>query len=351
MDVNKSTSLTTAASVNIIPKAPPNNSEETKTVLGDNTCAPLKDEPPSTLPKHPPAEQAADANPLGYKRVKLSRSGQRRLGKLLKEGYNRDEAIAMVLAGEEQERQTQKRPRPVEQSLNPSINPPTPEQAVKRPRIGEETSASSTVVVKPSIFFGAVLKQRVVAVCSVDYPLNPLTVDQMQSCSLMIMERIIQNKKGMVKPAFSGSTYKVGYFSIVCNDDSTKDWLIKTIPMISPWVGAKLHAVDEKAMYHPLCAVAFIAKGAKYETPWIMDLLEGQNYNYNFQAWRVLRRINRGPNALLVWVIDKISADLLKIENNKLNFFYKAILVKFKTDDQTTVEKLTEEMMQQERRS
>lgn len=353
MSTNQPTLLATEV-VAPNPVDTPNNSIKVQEVVDEkNLVSSVSSVPPTTEPtvidsKPPTHEQATEANPNVSTRVKLSRSGQRRLGKLLKEGYNREEALVMVLSGKEV--QTQKRPRSVEPTPTPSPNPPSQEETVKRPRMENETSWPLTALVKPSKLFGGIMNQRVVAVCSVDYPLNPLSTKQMDITSVMIMKRIIENKKGMVKPSFSGSSYKAGYLSIVCNDGPTKDWIIKTIPTIIPWEGAQLHAVDEKMMSYPLCAVAFIANGAKHETTWIMDLLEGQNYNYNFEAWRLVRRVNRGENSMMVWVIDNISADLLRIENNKMNFCYKALFIKFKPEEQTTVEKLTEEMVLQERR-
>lgn len=326
MSTNQSTPLPTQV-VAPIPVDTPNNSIKVQEVVDETklvSSVPRTSDPTVIDSKPPMHEQANEANP------------------------NVSTTLTMVLSGEEV--QTQKRPRSVEPTPTPSPNPPSQEETVKRPRMENETSWPLTALVKPSKLFGEIMNQRVVAVCSVDYPLNPLSTKQMDITSVMIMKRIIENKKGMVKPSFSGSSYKAGYLSIVCNDGPTKDWIIKTIPTIIPWEGAQLHAVDEKMVSYPLCAVAFIANGAKHETTWIMDLLEGQNYNYNFEAWRLVRRVNRGENSMMVWVIDNISADLLRIENNKMNFCYKALFIKFKPEEQTTVEKLSEEMFLQERR-
>lgn len=197
------------------------------------------------------------------------------------------------------------------------------------------TRNENVAAVKPIESSSAAVQSRVVVICSVHFPLTPLTTDQMECVSLAIMEKIIQNKDGDVKPQFTELIHKDGYLSLSCKNDLTRDWLIKNVPTLVPWTGAKIHAVDEELMPHSKRAVAFIPNGAKHDTPWIMAALKGQNHNFNFESWTFVKRIIRQPNAMMVWVIDQKSADLLKSNKNELFFGFGTISVDFKTADHT----------------
>lgn len=90
--------------------------------------------------------------------------------------------------------------------------------------------------------------------------------------------------------------------------------------------------------------IAVIPNGAKFMTDKIMNMSEGQNGEYEFSVWRILKRVNRNTAALLVWAVDVKSAEELERNNCKLWFGFGYITIRQKTDEQTTVEKLIEEL-------
>lgn len=102
--------------------------------------------------------------------------------------------------------------------------------------------------------------------------------------------------------------------------------------------------VDEAALPHPLRAVAYLTNGKRFLTETIMKMLDGQNHGLNFSTWRLLKRVNRNTNAMLVWAIDVESAERLKSKGNKLSFGFRQISVRLKTEIQTEDDQLIEEM-------
>lgn len=225
---------------------------------------------------------------------------------------------------------TVSRPPSVE-SPDTTLQPSSPPRviAAKKPRTEEAEIVAPALNQTSTPSSAAVQTSRLVAICSKDYPLIHLTPEQIDEMTEAILDKIVQNKDGQVKPKFTNSLLKTGYLSLTCKDDLTRDWLAKIIPTIVPWEGAKLHAVDEEALPYPRCAMAFIPNGAKLDTNRILALLEGQNDHYKFGAWALLNRTSIGINTTVIFAIDKISVDLLKQNNYELNFGFGAISVGF----------------------
>lgn len=236
-----------------------------------------------------------------------------------------------------------KRQLSVQSPETPEMKPLSPAQGPPTKRPCSAVANIETAAPTPSS------KSLVIAICPVDYPANLLTPDQMDAVTMDIMDLIVQNRKEDVKPKFSNSVRKLGFLAVVCKDDSTRDWLVEHVPSLIPWEGAKLHAVDQQSLTHPIRAVAFIKNGTRHKTAWIMSLLEGQNRHYNFKHWCIIKRLNLGPNSMLVWAIDQSSADLLKKGKNELSFFFGSLTVGFKTADQILNDKLVDEMRELDR--
>lgn len=187
-----------------------------------------------------------------------------------------------------------------------------------------------------------------IAVCSQAYPLNLLTTEQITAVTIAIMDKIVENKDGKLKPQFTSSVRKAGYLSITCKDELTRLWLVKIVPTLVPWEGARLYVLNGDALSRPILAMAIITNDANYDSPRIMKLLAGQNDHYNFKAWRCLRGWIREKTVTIVWAIDQRSADLLKENHNKLFFALGTIKVDLKSVDQADPVEIFREIVKYE---
>lgn len=283
-------------------------------------------------PFAPPAE--VDAKP----RLSMCGANRRRFNKLIRQGFNEDEAQDLILKeSKENEKLPNKRQRSEEG---------TPEQKKKAKTEEGRPEGMSVDAQKcdPETTFAVALTQKEVAICSAEYPQNPLTTEIMDEIQDLLLDKIVELRHSSVKPQFNNSIYKAGYMTLVCKDEATRNWIMKVIPTIAPSGGGKMQAMDEANMPHPLRAVAYLPNGARHKSDRILHLLEGQNDGYNFSAWRVLKRINRHTNAMIVWAIDQQSGNKITENGKKLYFGYKDVTFHLKSEDQTSEEKLIEEL-------
>ena len=295
------------------------NTKECNDVFsGENTNRPLEPEshgtPPTGdskgdfgTPTKSPARGDRKDEGEGKKAKKLSGMQRTRLNKLLKFGHNKEVAMKMV---EEESRPDNKRPRSVT----------TPEDNSKRAKkegLPEEEAVSATPMDKPPSYASA-LKHTLVAICHQDYPCVLLTTSDMDLISEEIIDAIVDLNPEDPPPQFDGTTYKPGYLSVRCTDQDTTNWLTKVASNIKVGDSAPLKAIVESLLPHPKRAVVTIPNGAKWLTPKIMKLLENQNSGINFGAWRLMHRINRIANVLMIWSIDVESAETLNQRDCKL---------------------------------
>lgn len=264
----------------------------------------------------------------------LNGSQRKRLAKLLKLGHDKKIAIELV-------RSTDGAP-PKRQHSETS-----PEDTRKKQKTNRGLPDGSLAAPKdtPGPSYAEALKQTEMAICLSNYPETPLTTEQMDSILELLLDRVVLLEKAVDKPQFTTSTYKAGYITVACVDNTTVKWLEEFVKSCVPWEGAVLKVLADTEMPHPDRVVAYLPNGAKYMTDRIMDILEGMNGGFNFSAWRTLRRVNRKTNAMLVWAVDRASADHLAVVGHKLAFGFRCVPVRLKSEAQIEeTEKLIDEM-------
>lgn len=225
----------------------------------------------------------------------------------------------------------------------------TPEDDnLKRPRTSSDPMGESPHV-SNGLSYADLSNKNNLAICNVEYPSNPLTKEQMDEICDGIMQilQILQPPRSP-KPSFHQCSYKTGYISFVCLNDECAPFLNNCIPKLT-FTAAKLKVVDEYSLSYHLKAVAFIPKSRNKSPENIVNILENQNYGFNFEAWKVIRRSDCG--GLLVWSIDMASGErLMATTGPKLSFGFTQVAVKLITEEQSTDEQsLIEELSSMER--
>lgn len=257
-------------------------------------------------------DTAVEAVRIELQGIKLSGRMRRNRDKLVKQRYDEDVATWMIKAEAKEIKKRKLEEEPAK-------------EWTKKPRAASSPAAAGAVaeVARTGPSYADVAKKRCLVICNEEYPLNPLTTEQMDAI-MCEFSRILQTPKpqGGLKPAFTRSVYKAGYISIIGLNDECLPWLIDFIPQMNFNV-CGLKVVKEEELPHPLRAVAYFPNAAGILTEGIMTILDNQNHGFNFKAWRQFRRVNRRTNAMLIWCIDSMSGARLTETGGKISFLEK----------------------------
>lgn len=275
------------------------------------------------------AEQPTGINKGETAPKKLSGAGRKRLSYLLKKGLSRAEAYAKALQPlESSERVVPKRQRSLDQ---------TPPEATSKKRKRNEqpsTSNADTTAIPSKRQTTASYKEMVsgvkMAVLPRDYPNTALTTEQMNTIKQLLLKKILSEEDKVVKPAFLGLSYKVGYMAIHCKDIATSEWLKRAVLNASPWEGAALCATEESKMPHSQIAIGIFPDSLSRDNQGILNYIKRQNEGLHVDIWRTLRRIERGSKITMVLAIDQKSAASLKESKGKINYCFGQVILRLK---------------------
>jgi hypothetical protein len=81
------------------------------------------------------------------------------------------------------------------------------------------------------------------------HPEEILNQSQIEIIQRKLLTAVDANPAGETPPQFLHSKYAQGVFWITCANESTKDWLIRTISGLGKlWEGAELTVIDSKEL-------------------------------------------------------------------------------------------------------
>lgn len=242
---------------------------------------------------------------------KMGGAARKRFKWLVMHGHDPKEARALAMHPMEKHTSKDKGPkRPRSEDNSPK------EKIVKKAKQVQQSATEAST----SASYKQTLECKRVGILPAQYPEVLLTTEQLKAIQDDILNKIIENKKGTIKPSFLGSTYKPGWMILSCADEATVEWLRSIAPQIKPWEGADLRVVDEAELPRPKILVGYFPNSEKDNNSKILDFVEGQNQGLEVSEWRVLRRTTENKTALLTLSIDQKSDDKLKTLNYKVNY-------------------------------
>ncbi|XP_036325022.1 uncharacterized protein LOC118738206 [Rhagoletis pomonella] len=154
------------------------------------------------------------------------------------------------------------------------------------------------------------------------YPKALWSLDQLQAIQTAILEEVRRQRKGSVKPKFSGCTFRPGWMSIGCGDAETLEWLRKVSQTLKPWKGAEIVAMNATDVPKPSVYVGYFPEPSTTPVDSILGLVEGQNEGLRVGSWRVLNRVQKGPTTGLTLAVDPHSAETLDRLGYLVNYGY-----------------------------
>lgn len=117
----------------------------------------------------------------------------------------------------------------------------------------------------------------------------------------------------------------------------------ETIVNLKPWEECLIQATTEDKVRHPLKCILFIPNAAQLISELIGKRILAQNTIKKNQTWRILNRVNKNTNAMLVWPLDVKSAEGLKEHGNNIFFGFKRLQGRLKEN----VDKIDEELLKE----
>lgn len=206
--------------------------------------------------------------------------------------------------------------------------PAPPMQTVHKPQQQEKAAPS----------YKDAVSTTKIGVIPPDFPKTRWSDEQLRAIQQAVLGKIVELRKGVIKPSFSSCTFKPGWLVFVCRDNDTVEWLGTHVPTLKPWNDAELKVVAEDDVPKARIVVGYFPEQAETSNEMILGLLEGQNTDLSVGYWKVLKRIIRGGIVELTISIDPISADVLQQKGHRVNYGYGSALVR-PTRPQTEVER------------
>uniref|UniRef100_A0A6P7H0E5 Uncharacterized protein LOC114348780 n=1 Tax=Diabrotica virgifera virgifera TaxID=50390 RepID=A0A6P7H0E5_DIAVI len=156
---------------------------------------------------------------------------------------------------------------------------------------------------KPS--YGQVAAAIRVGIMPKNHPESSLTVEQLAATKEKILEKIVElDPKATIRPKFSNLPIQTGL-------DASE---------LQPQEGISLRLEEESNIPHSEIFVTYLPDSLNTTNAKILRFLEVQNEDLNSQNWRVVRRVDKGPNVELTLSMDPNSAARVKQNGYKANY-------------------------------
>lgn len=315
-------------------------SADDSTIPTDDEDALLNSQPVETVNKDQIAESKQPTN-----RVKLTGAARKRMKQYVDDGIDIETARILCL---KPMRETRKEVRALiggrKRVRSDGSTPPTAKQPAKRTaeaaadgtpckidggRLSKPATAIPAHLPKPAApTYKDIVATFKIGVIPPDFPTTRWTDEQLHSIKRSILYKIVEMKKGPLKPSFSNSSFKPGWISFVCDDKETVQWMETHVPEIKPWEGAVLKVVAEDKVPKAQVFVGYFPDKEDTSSDFILGLVEAQNRDLSVEYWKVLNSVVKGGVVEITLSIDPISADVLKRKNYRVKFEFGTALVR-----------------------
>lgn len=311
------------------------------TIPTDDEDALLNSQPKETVPA-----ESAESKQSTNNRVKLTGAARKRMKQFVEDGI--DTETARILC-QKPMRETRKEVKALTGSRkrvrSDGSTPPATNQPAKRTTgaaadgtplkvdSGKLKKPATIVPEKPQKTTAAPSYKDVVAAMKIgvippDFPTTRWSDEQLHSIKRSILYKIVELKKGPLKPNFSNCSFKPGWISFVCDDKETVQWMETYVPEIKPWDGAVLKVVAEDEVPKAQVFVGYFPDKEDTSSTFILGMVEAQNRDLSVEYWKVLNNVVKGGVVEITLSIDPISAEVLKQKNYRVKFEFGTALVR-----------------------
>ena len=270
------------------------------------------------------ASGGSDLGPQNRSRKRLCGAAKRRLKALVQQGHTYDEAKRLATA-------SHKDSVPKRQRSDGS----TPESGhwAKRSRQGPTGETGTGIPVPPRSYdigdtptgpspvgYSKILSGIRQGIILENFPADRMSAEQIIMLQDCIMDKVLELEGAGFTPAFYGSVAKQGWLLVISANEETADWLRTTATSLVPWEGAVLRALAADELPKSVVLTGYFPQSKESETEKILRFLKVQNPDLEIKEWKVLNRIEEGKSVLLVFLVDTISAELLKRREYLTNY-------------------------------
>ncbi|KAL1377010.1 hypothetical protein pipiens_016549 [Culex pipiens pipiens] len=152
------------------------------------------------------------------------------------------------------------------------------------------------------------------------YPDAELTSEQQDAVKEVLLKKVLEQRKEQFKPKFVYCKSYVGLVMLLCQENSTANWVKMVVSSISPWENAVLSAVDEADIPRKEVLRGYFYRSKNDENDTVLGYLESQNDNLDTSAWRILRRSGKNDHVEWAFTIDTASMKLLEEQKFVVNY-------------------------------
>nr|XP_017095369.2 uncharacterized protein LOC108124271 [Drosophila bipectinata] len=163
------------------------------------------------------------------------------------------------------------------------------------------------------------------AIIPLGFPQVLLTTQQLQDIETAILQSIVEQREGNVKPLFGGSKFRPGWMTITCRDSITAEWLEAEVGTLQIMPGnIDLLTMPDSAIPKTEVFVGYFPIGQCGDDPdVILALLGGQNKGLRVSDWRVYHRKPKGAAGVQMAIaLDPQSAAQVRHMDYRLSFSF-----------------------------
>lgn len=275
-------------------------------------------------------------------RLKLCGSARKRLKIYLQQGMEIENARVLCqkpmkeVRNELKELKTPKKRKYSHESNQDEISPPKGDvvENVSTPRTSIDGSIEANNINveletnmsnKPHSNADEIIR---LAVIPSDYPNTIWTDEKLKLIQTAVLDKIIECKKGNLKPQFAGCSYKPGWLLFKCKGHNSELWVREHVPTLKPWQDAKLKVVSEEEIPKSEIFVGYFPEKPETLTSRILSLIEGQNEDLSVEFWKVLNRISKNKIEEITFAIDPSSICKLKELGYHISYGYGTVHIR-----------------------
>lgn len=300
------------------------------------------DEEDALLESEPNTQQsssdAANTARTTEGRLKLPGSARKRLKLYLKEGMSIEKARELCLKPMREVRNElcdlkipRKRGRSDGSSPDKS-NPPkrATGSTVDGTSMAKNTSASpvETRISNVQPTYKDMAEVVRLGVIPPDFPATVWSEDKLKLIQTAVLDKIVELKKGSIKPQFAGCSFKPGWLVFNCKGTKSAEWVRENVPSIKPWKDAVMKVVSEEEVPRAEIFIGYFPEKPDTSTNRILSLIEGQNDDLSVELWRVLNRVSKGNVAEITFAIDPNSAAIIKQKGHHIGYGYGTVHIR-----------------------
>jgi hypothetical protein len=136
-----------------------------------------------------------------------------------------------------------------------------------------------------------------------DHPDAKLDEAQTDIIQAKLLTAVEEHPSGESPPQFLNSKFAQGVFWTTCANESTKDWLMRTVSGLGElWEGAELTVIDSTDLPKRPRVLVHIPDTSEVNT--VLTRLKKQNSELNTSEWSIMSRKITGKEQTLAFSID-----------------------------------------------